>query len=140
MSADKIEKLIFIKLPVKDGKELEEFKDMIGHTYHAYLSEYCQEYIIFKGITEEGEKACKDSIYKRLLAIGENEEFAKAVAYEENNNKMCLYFPKECFRDRSINFNKVHNIVEIYKNEDDDFIDMQELQAINQKCKELGWI
>ena len=29
---------------------------------------------------------------------------------------------------------------QLLKNEDIDFIDMQELQAINQKCKELGWL
>lgn len=43
-------------------------------------------------------------------------------------------------RDGRIKFNKVHRIVEIYKYEDDDFIDMPELQAINKKVEELGWI
>lgn len=94
-----IKKLIFIKLPVEDGKELKEFETMIGHTYNAYLSEFNQEYVILSGLTEKGEKAYQDSIYKSMLAIGEDKEFAKAVAYEGEDAGMCLYFKKECFME-----------------------------------------
>lgn len=40
---------------------------------------------------------------------------------------------------KEIIFNKIYKLIE-YKHYEFDFIDMQELQAINKKCKELGWI
>ena len=39
---------------------------------------------------------------------------------------------------KNIAFSKIINRIRIYGKYD--FIDMQELQAINEKCKELGWL
>ena len=50
---------------------------------------------------------------------------------------------------REINYGCGNNVIIFYKNfkwigcskmEEIDFINMQELQVINEKCKELGWI
>ncbi len=42
--------------------------------------------------------------------------------------------------DGLIQFDKKFKIIHINKNEVTDFITLQELQAINEKVKELGWI
>lgn len=65
------------------------------------------------------------------------DEMFKELGYEENEG---LY--EICYGDenRCINFNKKSKTVEIYKDEYEDFITMQELKAINIKCKELKWI
>lgn len=39
-----------------------------------------------------------------------------------------------------IQFDKTYKCVHINKNEETDYIDMQELQATNEKAKELGWL
>lgn len=39
-----------------------------------------------------------------------------------------------------IQFDKNYKVIHINKDEETDFMSMQELQAINEKCKELGWI
>ncbi len=41
--------------------------------------------------------------------------------------------------DGLIQFDKNYKVIHINKNEETDFIAMQELEAINEKCKELGW-
>lgn len=41
---------------------------------------------------------------------------------------------------REINFRKDTRTVEKCRNVSSDYITMQELQAINLKCRELGWI
>lgn len=93
-----MEILIFNKLPKNDeSKELQEFSEMIGHTYKGYYSEYGKGYILLEGCTEEAEKAYENAIYKSLIARGESEEFAKACAYKGEDAGMCLYFNKECF-------------------------------------------
>lgn len=92
----------FIKLPKdENGKLIEEFKDMLGHVYTVYYSEFGEGYVICNAETEEGIKAFKDSEYKSLLAIGESEEFAKACAYEGEDPGMALYFSKDCFEEVS---------------------------------------
>lgn len=91
---DKIEKLYFYRTP----KNLAEFSEMIGHTYKGYYSEFGKGYVLLCGETEEAEKAYQNVIYKTLVASGEDEEFAKACAYEGEDTGMCLYFEKECFK------------------------------------------
>ena len=39
-----------------------------------------------------------------------------------------------------IQLDKKYKCIHINKNEETDYINIQELQAINEKCKELGWL
>lgn len=94
-----IEKLKFIKLPIDEqtGKEQKEFEEMLGHIYSAYYSEFGKGYVIVGTNTKEASKAFDNTVYKTLIAVGEDKEFAKACAYEGEDSGMCLYIPKECF-------------------------------------------
>lgn len=96
-SEDKIERLQFIKLPTKNGREQKEFEKMLGHTYEAYYSSFGKGYVIIGCDTEAASKAFEDTVYKTLIAAGEDEDFAKACAYEGEDPEMCLYIPKKCF-------------------------------------------
>lgn len=90
----------FVKLPKDEkGKELEEFKGMLGHTYEAYLSTWNKEYVIVSGINKAAEEAFQESIFKSLVAIGESEEFARKCARGEEDPGMCLYFKKDCLEE-----------------------------------------
>lgn len=51
-----------------------------------------------------------------------------------------LYEIQYTTRDNQITFDKRNNTIVIYSNDYDDKINMQELQAINEKVKELGWL
>lgn len=94
-----IEKLKFVKLPIdkETGKEQKEFEEMLGHIYIAYYSEYGKGYVIVATNSEEASRAFDNTIYKTLIAAGEDKEFARACAYEGEDSGMCLYIPKECF-------------------------------------------
>jgi hypothetical protein len=96
---EKIEKLKFVKLPIdkETGKEQKEFEEMLGHIYIAYYSEYGKGYVIVATNSEEASRAFDNTIYKTLIAAGEDKEFARACAYEGEDSGMCLYIPKECF-------------------------------------------
>lgn len=96
---EKIEKLKFIRLPMDEetGKEQKEFEEMLGHTYSVYYSEFGKGYVILGTNSKEASKAFDNTIYKTLIAAGENKEFARACAYEGEDLGMCLYIPKECF-------------------------------------------
>lgn len=67
--------------------------------YMAYYSEYGKGYVIVATNSEEASRAYDITIYKTLIAAGEDKEFAKAVAYEGEDAGMCLYFKKECFME-----------------------------------------
>ena len=73
------------------------FNNMKGYIYSVYKSEYNGEYIILEGITEEAEKEYEESIYKSLIEIGEDEEYARKVAKGEEEPDGVLYFPEYCF-------------------------------------------
>ena len=73
------------------------FDNMKGYTYSVYKSEFNQEYIILGGITKEAEKEYEESIYKSLIEIGEDEEYARKVAKGEEEPDGVLYFPEYCF-------------------------------------------
>lgn len=73
------------------------FDNMKGYIYSVYKSEYNGEYIILEGITEEAEKEYEESIYKSLIEIGEDEEYARKVAKGEEEPDGVLYFPEYCF-------------------------------------------
>lgn len=96
---EKIEKLKFVKLPIDEetGKEQKEFEEMLGHIYIAYYSEYGKGYVIVATNSEEASRAYDITIYKTLIAAGEDKEFARVCAYEGKDSGMCLYIPKECF-------------------------------------------
>ncbi len=96
---ENIKKLKFIKLPINEetGKEMQEFKSMLGHTYNAYLSKCTNEYVVLFGETEEAEKGFEDTIYKTLVSSGESEEFAKACAYEGEDPRNVFIFQKRLF-------------------------------------------
>ena len=114
---DKIEELKFVKLPVdsETGKEQKEFEEMLGHIYIAYYSETGKGYVIIGSNSEEANKAFDNTIYKTLISAGEDEEFARACAYEEEDPGMCMYIPKECFE---IILERVRTLIDIeYENE-----------------------
>ena len=73
------------------------FDNMKGHIYNVYKSEFNGEYIILGGITEEAEKEYEESIYKSLIEIGEDKEYARKVAKGEEEPYGVLYFPEYCF-------------------------------------------
>ena len=73
------------------------FDNMKGYTYSVYKSEFNEEYIILGGITKEAEKEYEESIYKSLIEIGEDEEYAREVAKGEEEPDGVLYFPEYCF-------------------------------------------
>ena len=50
-----------------------------------------------------------------------------------------LYEIQYISRDNQITFNKRNNTIVIYSDDYDDKFNMQELQAINEKVKEIGW-
>ena len=65
------------------------------------------------------------------------DEMFKELGYRKFDG---LYEIEYISENGNIKFIKAHNLIEIYKHEDTDFIDMQELQAINKKCQEKGWL
>ena len=73
------------------------FDNMKGYTYSVYKSEFNEEYIILGGTTKEAEKEYEESIYKSLIEIGEDEEYARKVAKGEEEPDGVLYFPEYCF-------------------------------------------
>jgi hypothetical protein len=62
--------------------------------------------------------------------------------FEELGYKKLVGETTEVFKlsraSKNIYFSKLINIIRI--DGEYDFIDMEELKAINEKCKELGWI
>lgn len=103
---EKIIEAEFIKVPEPNKNDIEEttqeelneiFQNMIGHKYNIYLSKFNKEYVILEGTTEKAEKEFQKSIYKSLIAIGEDEQTAKGVAYEGEDYGACMYFSKNCF-------------------------------------------
>ena len=73
------------------------FDNMKGHIYNIYKSDFNNEYIILEGITKEAEKEYQESIYKSLIEIGENEDYARKAARGEEEIDGVLYFPEYCF-------------------------------------------
>lgn len=103
---DKIIEAEFIKIPKPNENDIERktqeelnevFKNMLGHKYKIYLSEFNKEYVIVCGATQEAEKQFQDSIYKSLISMGEDEETARGVAYDGQDYDGCIYFPEYCF-------------------------------------------
>lgn len=102
----KILKARFIKVPGPNKNDIENttqekfneiFSNMLGHTYCIYKSEFNNEYVIIQGTTKEAEKEFEESIYKSLVAIGEDEEYARKVAKGEEETDGCMYFSEYCF-------------------------------------------
>lgn len=91
----------FIKVPNAEDTTQEEmnnvFSNMLGHTYRIYESELNKEYVILEGIDKESEKEYEESIYKSLIALGEDEEYARGVAKGTEEVDGCMYFKNECF-------------------------------------------
>ena len=82
----------------EDGKEILCFGDMLGHEYYIVPAESIKgEYIITGGTYQEAEKLFQKAIYNSLIEIGEDEQFAFAVAYEGEDPGMLLTFRRECF-------------------------------------------
>lgn len=65
-----------------------------------------------------------------------DEMFEELGFYKEEG----LYEIQYTTRDNQITFDKRNNTIVVYSNDYDDKINMKELQAINEKCKELGWL
>lgn len=65
------------------------------------------------------------------------DEMFKELGFKKDEG---LYEIQYTTRDNQITFDKRNNTIVIYSNDYDDKINMQELQAINEKCKELGWL
>lgn len=96
----------FIKVPKSRKNDItnttqEEFNqifsNMLGHTYCVYKSKFNNEYVIVQGVTEEAEKEFQESIYKSLIKLGEDSEYARKVASGEEDSDGCMYFEEECF-------------------------------------------
>lgn len=103
---DKIIKGKFVKTPMPFKEDIEEttqeefdkmFGNMLGHIYDVYKSKFNGKYIILVGITEEAEKEYEESIYKSLIEIGKDEEYARKVAKGEEEPDRVLFFPEYCF-------------------------------------------
>lgn len=103
---DKIIKGKFVKTPMPYKEDIEEttqeefdkmFSNMLGHIYYIYLSDL-GKYVIFGGTNEESEKEFQESIYKSLVSMGEDEEYARKVAKGEEEADGCMYFPEYCFK------------------------------------------
>lgn len=73
------------------------FDNMKGHIYNIYKSDFNNEYIISEGMTKEAKKEYQESIYKSLIQIGKNEDYARKAAREEEEIYGVLYFPEYCF-------------------------------------------
>lgn len=56
----------------------------------------------------------------------EKDDTGDEIIYQKNNHEICFYLNRQNF-DCGCGIGR-------------DFITMQELKAINEKCKELGWI
>lgn len=65
-----------------------------------------------------------------------DEMFEKLGYYKDEG----LYEIQYTSRDNQITFDKRNNTIIILSDDYDDKINVQELQAINEKVKELGWI
>ena len=94
----KILKAKFIEIPKLSKNDIEQttqeefnkvFGNMLGHKYCVYKSEFNNEYVILEGDTEEAEKEYEESIYKSLIALGEDEEYARKVARGEEATRKC---------------------------------------------------
>lgn len=97
----------FIKIPEPDKNDIEKttqeefneiFRNMLGHKYKIYKSESKdEEYVILCGATKEAEKQYEESIFKSLISLGEDEEWARKVSRGEEDPDGCMYFSKHCF-------------------------------------------
>lgn len=64
------------------------------------------------------------------------DEMFEELEFHKNEG---LYEIQYTTRDNQITFDKRNNTIVVYSDDYDDKINMQELQAINEKVKELGW-
>lgn len=64
------------------------------------------------------------------------DEMFKELGFNKNEG---LYEIQYIARDNQITFDKRNNTIVVCSDDYDDKITMQELQAINEKIKELGW-
>lgn len=101
MENEKTRKLKFIKLPMgrENGIEQKEFEEMLGYIYEVYYSSFGNGYVIVSGETKEAEEAFASAVYKTLISAGESKEYAKDCAYGSGELDMCLYIPRECFKE-----------------------------------------
>jgi len=71
------------------------------------------------------------------IRLTDNKEY---VVYKGKKGKdYILKDGKEVYLNQ-ITFDKKNSTIIVYSDDYDDKINMQELQAINEKCKELGWL
>ena len=75
--------------------------------------------------------------------MSEADKLLKELDYEKiiENNIKILYEKEGLYWDKEISFNLIDKQVTVEMSTgDSEHITMQELQVINKKCKELGWI
>ena len=82
---------------IKVNDKFKVFEDMIGYTYLGYYSDFGKGYVILASTTKEGREAFDNGIYKSLIELGEDEEYAKKVAMGEEEIEGCVYMPVEFF-------------------------------------------
>ena len=79
--------------------------------------------------------------YKEITNESKADEMFKRLGYEKEENDIETKYHLCCSH---IIFNKVSKYVisqaNEWGNDEPEYIDMQELKAINEKCKELGWL
>lgn len=95
-------------------------------------------------------KNCKIVINDEGIAVSEKEKTAdemfEELGYEKNVNTLTNFIYQNKKNNKEIRFYKIYKCVEISLIEFEEyegnsiFFTMQELQAINKKCQELGWI
>ena len=70
--------------------------------------------------------------------MSEAEEMFEKLGYE--NVRETEYWIVYKGKEKDIDFNKKYKTIEVENGMESKKITMQELQAINEKCKELGWL
>ena len=97
----------------------------------------------------ENNKNCKITINDEKIAVSEKEKTAdelfEALGYKkiDDEDELIEYLSpgyKYNCDSKFIRFDKNEWLVTAFYPNEKAYVDMQELQAINKKCQELGWI
>ena len=65
------------------------------------------------------------------------DEMFEELGYKKEDDEYWIIYKGE---EKDITFNKKYKNVEVYDERESQYMTMRELQAINEKCKELGWL
>ena len=75
------------------------------------------------------------------------EQMFKELGYEKHENAYVIFYTQDSFLESTIVFGIKHKNIKIYDSKDDRYkterpknINLAELKAIIQQCKDLGWL